>query len=388
MQYTFLHGDHERKEISKTVSHLKDCLKRNFKLFDNSGAHTCNAMGELGLEEPKDTQHKMHHPEPIHSNSMTTLQLIEIEPKKFKIEKIFSAGAVVVQRFSEEGPTQVTLANRTLTLIEINDIGAIKPVENPKTFNDLEFEWMEGTTVWNAPLGIDDLKRKESFFYNGYTLDEPQADIMEALRDNIKKHVDEMNHFHDPTQNKEEAIQKLHHHGIQTILPYFHSLNYDSLSKLKSYYLGLKTDNEMQKSTKNIFFEILPVAGTWPAALLVQEIVMNNDLKSDMETARMITSIPFHVEPVKALVEEFFKVVKSDLPHLQLRFTKSAIDLSYAHLVRRACHEKLSQQECFKDLHIDEFITRFDALEVDDHANLKHMMLVFHNFRRSIRVRI
>jgi hypothetical protein len=102
-----------------------------------------------------------------------------------------------------------------------------------------------------------------------------------------------------------------------------------------------------------------------------------------METTRMLTSIPFHVEPVKALVEEYFKIVKSDLPHLQLPMTKYAIDLSYAHMVKRTCHEHTTQQECFKDLYINEFINRFDALEVDDHAHLQHLMLVFYNFRGS-----
>ena len=98
---------------------------------------------------------------------LTTFQLNKLETKKFKVEKIFSAGAVVVHRFSEAGPTHVTLANRTLTLIEVNAMGAINPVKNPYTFKDLEFEWMEGKTVWNAPLGIEDLRKKESFFYNG-----------------------------------------------------------------------------------------------------------------------------------------------------------------------------------------------------------------------------
>ena len=384
MLYTFTRGDHEQKEISKTVSHFKDCVKRNFKLFDNSGAQSCAADGQV-MHKHEQTHEKQEelHAEPIHSNSMTTLQLMELTPNKFKIQKIFSAGAVVVQRFSVSGPTHVTLANRTLTLMEVKDKGTTDSVENPKSFNDLEFEWMEGKTEWDAPLGLEDLKKKESFFYNGYTLDEPQIDIMEALKDNIKMHVDEMRQFQDPSKNQDEVIQKLHQHGIQTLLPFFHSLNYDSLSKLKSYYLGLNYNNEMQKSTKDIFFEMLPISGTWPAALLVKDMVMNNDLQSDFDTARILTSVPFHVEPVKALVEEFFKLVKSDLPHHQLPFTKSAIDLSYAHMVKKTCMDTMVQEKCFNDLHTHEFIKRFEALSVDDHANLQHYMYVFYNLHGS-----
>merc|ERR1711970_1545779 len=376
MLYTFTRGDHEQKEISKTVSH--------FKLFDNSDAQSCAAQGQMMNEhEPTHEQHEEVHAEPIHSNSITTLQLVELKPDKFNVKKIFSAGAVIVQRFSESGPTHVTLANRTLTLIEVKDKGTTHSVDNPKAFNDLEFEWMEGKTEWDAPLGIEDLKRKGSFFYNGYTLDEPQTDIMEALKDNIKKHVDEMRHFHDPSKNQDEVIQKLHQHDIQTLLSFFHSLNYDSLSKLKSYYIGLSSDNEIQKSTKDIFFEMLPIAGSRPAALLVKDMVMNNDLQSDFDTARLLTSVPFHVEPVKALAEEFFKLVKSDLPHLQLPFTKSAVDLSYAHMVKRTCINTMAKEKCFKDLHTDVFIKRFEALSVDDPAKLQHFMYVFYNLHGS-----
>merc|ERR1719167_1508138 len=122
---------------------------------------------------------KMHHTEPIHSNSMTTFQLKEVASKKFQIEKIFSAGAVVVQRFSEAGPTHVTLANRTLTLMEVKGVGAMGQIADPMEFNDLEFEWIEEKPVRNDPsVTTDDLKQAESFFYNGYMLEETQSDIM------------------------------------------------------------------------------------------------------------------------------------------------------------------------------------------------------------------
>ena len=119
------------KEVSKTVSHIKDCVKRNYKMFDNSGAHSCNGVKDdvhtmwngAMVEEHDKTHHhvtdNMYHPEPIHSTSMSTFQMRELAPKQFKIEQIFSSGAIVVQQFSEEGPTHTTIANRTLTLMEV-----------------------------------------------------------------------------------------------------------------------------------------------------------------------------------------------------------------------------------------------------------------------------
>ena len=45
VEYAFLKGDEaEVMEVSKTVSHLKDCVKRNFKVFDNSDAYSCNGV--------------------------------------------------------------------------------------------------------------------------------------------------------------------------------------------------------------------------------------------------------------------------------------------------------------------------------------------------------
>jgi len=388
VQYTFLNMEKEHHmEMTKSVSHVRDCTKRNFKLFDNSDAHSCNFVKEDALHDHehahKHKMTKMHHTEPIHSNSMTTFQLKEVASNKFQIEKIFSAGAVVVQRFSEAGPTHVTLANRTLTLVEVNSAGSINSVENPQTYNDLEFEWTEGKVDWNNPLTTDDLKAKESFFYNGYTIDEPQSAIMEALKDQIMRHAEELIDFHDPDYHQEETIRKLQEHSMQSVLPFFHALDYNSLTTLKSYYLNMRTDDQLKKSARDIFFEMLPVCGTWPAALVVKDIVMNNELKSDIETAKIVTSVPFHVEPVKAIAEEFFKLVTSNAPHLKLPFTKSAVDLSYAHLVRKTCHELDTKQDCFKILHVDEFVKRFDALTIDDHTNLQHLMLVFNNFRGS-----
>ena len=31
-------------EISKTVSHIKDCKKRNYKIFGNSDSESCNGV--------------------------------------------------------------------------------------------------------------------------------------------------------------------------------------------------------------------------------------------------------------------------------------------------------------------------------------------------------
>jgi len=393
-EYTFMKDDYnEYQEISKAVSHIKDCKKRKFKLFDNSDSHSCNLMQKdrkISSVEDMDMYSKMYrpirenmfddlyHPAPIHSTSMTTYLMKELEPQKLEIQKIFSAGSVMVQMYMENGPTHVTLANRTLTLVESRGLSTVEAVSDPEVLDTLDYHWMETETVWNEPLTVEDLKIKESFFYNGITFDESQKELIKTLKTNIKEYLEEMDHYHDPSKMKDEAITKLHQHGIHKLLPIFHALDYNSLNELKEFYLN--SDN---MESRNIFFELLPIAGTWPASLIIRDIVLNNDFKSDIETARLLTSMPFHVEPVQALVEEFFKLVISSESHLMWPFTRSALDLSYAHLVRKACHDLSTQEQCFKALHIEDFIKRFDALEVDNFVQLQHMMLVLFNFHES-----
>ena len=312
------------KEISKSVSHMKDCRKRNFRLFDNSGSRTCNILRDDGHEhaEVVNNMHSdvMYHTEPIHSTSMTTYLMKELEPEIMEIQKIYSAGAVVVQKFTEKGPTHVTLANRTLTLLEVRGVSSLENVPKPVVFEDLEYHWMEDKTLWNDPTTIDDLKKKESFFHNGFTFDEPQTELMETLKTKIKEFAEELDHYHDPVKNTEEAVRKLHEYGVHKLLPFFHALDYNSIMALKDFYLNLHNIEKMK--TRDIFFELLPVTGTWPAALVIQNMIIKDDLKSDIDTARLLTSIPFHVEPVKALVEEYFKLVTSDKPHLQFPLTR------------------------------------------------------------------
>merc|ERR1712215_352893 len=100
---------------------------------------------------------------------MTTVLMKKLAPEVLNVERIFSSGAVVIQKFEEEGPTVVTLANRTLTLLETRDLGGLEAVQNPEEHNNLDFEWKDRKFLWNENLSLEQLKMKESFFFNGFT---------------------------------------------------------------------------------------------------------------------------------------------------------------------------------------------------------------------------
>ena len=93
----------------------------------------------------------MYHPEPLHSTSMTTILIKKPATEVLEIERTFSSGAIVVQKFEEES-TIVTLANRTLTLPETRDLGGLEAVPNPEELNNLDFKWKERDIFETARL--------------------------------------------------------------------------------------------------------------------------------------------------------------------------------------------------------------------------------------------
>ena len=282
-------------------------------MFDNSDAECCNGIkydyyndrfyNEKKTEEERrqkrEERQRMYRPQPIHATSMTSFIMREKDSQNLDIEKIFSSGAVVVQRFDVEGPTYTTLANRTLYLIEKKDITAEKTVQNPKVYNNLEFEWVQDELRWDEQKSVEELKKRVGGFANGYKLDEDQQAIVELLKKKIKDHVMEMERYIEPVKQRDEAVRRLHENSLQKLIPLVANLDYDNLNTLKQFYLTQRTDDNLIIAQRNIFIEILPVAGTAPAALIIRDIVLNNELNSDLENARILASLPFHIRPIK-----------------------------------------------------------------------------------------
>ena len=427
------------REITKTTTHLRQCKKRNFRVFDMAESRTCNIMDEDKMDDKmmfrpygydkfsrkEDTEtgrftseqeHEHYYgekvfreyfrPEPINSGSMTTFVMKEVQPEEYQLKMIFSRGMVITNLYMTEdedlmgerkGLTQMATANRTLYLKDVKGLGGLEAVQNPETLESLEFQWMDDKHKWDDVVALPDMKKAEATYYNGYKqIDETQDVIMDGLKTYIKNFVYEMLHYHDIDGNRVDVIEKLHKYNLGYLLPYFRSLNYDSLMTLKNYYLQLEKtvrptrpilDHEKKYEDKmyerDIFLEVLPMTGSSASALAVMDIVKNNDLMDDLLNARLINSIPFHVDGFKSLIDEFYKLVTSNIDHLKWQFTRSALELSYASLVRKTCRLIPDLDQCYKDFKIEDFINKFDALSVNDHNLLNHYMLVFYNFRDS-----
>ena len=423
-------------EITKTTSHLRDCKNRNFRINDMSETECCNLSDrdqmsgdrvfenfgydrkyerdedrqrriedeQKGITYTDKTYKPMFYPDPVNSGAMTTFLMREDGPENYKLNKIFSSGHVVISQYMTEdemltgerkGLTQFAWTNRTLYLKEVKDLGGLESVQNPIEESNLEFKFKDDKVLtWDENISVEDLKKKEAHYYSGYNrLEESQDKIIQALKNKLHMYVEDMITYHDIDGNREEVIEKLHKYNVATLLTFFRSLNYDSFMTLKDYYLQLektgddkKYEVKRNKYEKDLFFEILPITGSWASAMAVKDIVKKNDLNDDLENAKLLRSVPFHVDGVKTLVDQYWQLVAGGAPHLEKQFTRSAVRLAYAHLVRKTCLATTIDKDldqCFKSLKIETFIQEFEQFDVKDHNLLSHYMSVFYNFKDS-----
>jgi len=403
VEYTYEKNENTNHRIvTKSLSHLKDCVNRRYRLFSNLNGYTCNAvdpssveheLGRMSAQDHAAAMRQTYTPtEPLFSDSTASFVLAPVAGEEaFRIEKMFRYGNEIVQPFGEAGASQFAVTNTTFILKEVkpspNDIS----VHDPETFNNVEFEF-EDFFTWNASI---DLKKREHFFRSGYFIDEDQTTLKHGLEQGIEDFVIEMEK-HKIYYTTQDEIEKMHKEGVQKILPFLYTLDYQTLRSVKDkYYSDATTETGVYR--KNVFIEMLPMAGTNPAAVLIKEMIEKKEFETDADTARIITSVPFHIrKPTKTLV----KLYESLLTIGESSFTKMAIPLAFAHLVRRTCevtapqpyqevannNNKYAQEkrDCLEQLlnpYIDQFLEKFDKVSVDDHEQLNHYLMVLYNFR-------
>merc|ERR1712172_468775 len=265
-------------EITKTTSHMRDCRNRNYRISYVDELECCNL-----------SDRDQGNGDRVFENGVFDRKYVkEEEPKNFKINKIFSSGHVVISQYMTEdemltgqrkGLTQYAWTNRTLYLKEVKALGGLESVQNPIEQDNLEYKYKDDKVLkWDEDISVDDLKKKEAHYYSGYNrLEESQDKIIQALKNKIHMYVEEMITYHDIDGNREEVIEKLHKYNVATLLTFFRSLNYDSFMTLKDYYLQLERTGDDNKYEKDLFFEILPITGSWASAMAVKDIVKNND---------------------------------------------------------------------------------------------------------------
>ena len=411
VQYTYENNENaEYAVVTKGVDHLSHCVNRRYRFFTNVGGHTCNADPTMEhkflkfLSKPEHAQDyasamlQSYTPtEPLFSEATNRFYLLPTGGNgNYRIEKLFTFGNVIVQPFSEEGASYVAVANSTLTLKELKSIsGDSITVADPETFTSLEYQFVEGDRTWQTPV---DLKAREHLFRMGYYIDETQESLRQAFVYGLEAFVKELLTYKIQYHTADE-IEKLHREGIQRLFPMFYTLDYESLKSLKDDFFKDKVGSQ-SITKRNIFTEMLSMAGTNPSAVLIKEMVKAKEFVSDVDAAKAITSVPFHIrQPNKDLVKLYedlldFSECCTDT------FTKMAIPLAFSHLVRRTCelttphpyqkevnaNNKYAQEkrDCIDQLlnpYADRFFKKFESYQNEDHDELDHYMMVLYNLR-------
>jgi len=407
VQYT-LEQNHnvDYKVVTKAVSHLKDCVNRRYRLFQNMEGVTCNAdptMERKFMKVLREPEHSSDYAsamlqaytptEPLFSESTTTFLLVPTDGDNYKIQKLVSFGNIIVQPFGEEGASHSTIANTTMILKEVRNSADDINVSSAETYDNVEFAFENGDWSWDKNF---DLKERDNFFVTGYHVEESQETFQQGLKRKIESFVHEMEEYklHYHTQDE---IQKYHKEGLAHIFPFFYPLNYESLKTLKDLYVTKTGQSGIFE--KNVFFEVLAMAGTNPAAVLIQEMALANEFDSDKDTARFITEVPFNIrKPSKQLVKLYERLIENLNNYQPL--TKMAIPLAFAHLVRRTCelatphpfqiqengNNKYAhlKRECLNEFlnpYVEEAFRRFNSLSEDQHEEMDQLLMIMYNFR-------
>ena len=405
VQYAFIENDNtDYRYLKKSVSHLKDCVNRRYKYFNSLNGYSCNADTNMDrdltniLEKPETAADfatymlQSYTPtEPLFSESTSTHTLGHVSGDQYKIEKLSTFGTIRVQPFSVEGATFNTKANTTMYLKEIRAASDSINVDAAESFDNVEYQFKDGDWTWDKEF---DLKEREDLLNTEFELDEDQETIKQEFQKHLDAFITEMTTYRTQYYSKDE-VDKQHKEGIKRLVFLLTPLNYNSLKSLKDLYF---TDNsETGVFKKNIYTEVLSMAGSNPAAVLIMEMVQENGFKSDALSSKAITLVPFNIRrPNKKLVqmyENLLSFAESAEP-----LTKMAIPLSFARLVRRTCelatphnyqnvkneNNRYShlKKECNEQLitpWVQKYFKKFMA--TDDHELQDHYLMVLYNLR-------
>jgi len=406
VQYTYENSPNsEYHVVTKAVSHISDCINRSYKMFNSFYGKTCRnkrvftprMFSKLESEETmvdyiSKLNQQYQSPEPMYSDSTTTIFMRPNEDGVYTVEKFFTAGAVMAHPFGKKGASKWTLANRTFILKSVGPSTRNITVEG-STYEGVAFEWEENDRSWDTDV---DLKKKESFFRNGYTLDEEQDIIWNNLYQKIFDFVEEQKNHKTNYETKEDR-DELHSSGIHRLLTWFFPLDYDSLSSLKEKIFN--DDSYDGLVAKEIFMELLPMTGTLPSASLVFDMVMNSEYRDEKDLAKALTSVPFHIrKPNKNLVEQWEGLLENEFAGG--KFSQMAAYMSFSHLVRRTCelaapqsyqkvdndNNRFAQRktECLEELlnpMIEKYFEEFLTIEKDQMNELNKYISMFANFK-------
>jgi hypothetical protein len=237
------------------------------------------------------------------------------------LTKVVSGGYLQYSIFGPKGHTQYSWTSTNAFLQEIKSSGFTKipAPSNAQTFTDLKY-------VFESKFTADDSLDVPVAFYSHYAEAVTDEAVLKAASDRVYENIQKLADSLETVKVFEDT-HAFHKTSPFTIIPDVALLHY---SHLKTLYTRVKNDNKY--ITTKLFLDTLVVAGTGPAAKLVQEIASST---TDTRTlANLIAPLPNYVHnPTEKLLAQFETLINPALPKHNLRI----IEFAFASLISRTC---------------------------------------------------
>ena len=299
--------------IVKTTSHTTDCENRVYRLVDDFRGYRCDSQSmNSGMNYP--------------SSQGTDVYVLEKKGSTYQVNAMVSTSAFMAQYFEEEGSAQSIFTNSTSILTGAKSSpGDISVSGNSIT--DLSYEFSDSEYAWDKTR---DLKAREAFFSSGMYFKED----LNTVKNAIKKGIAFQKTILDTLDKDRDAIAKAHKYGINSLMPAFYALDYDSIMSLADDFFSDKSESGVTKA--NIFGELLGSTGTAPSAVAIRDLIIQGRFDNDRDAARALTGIGYHLHRgSKQLLKEMEKLF--DITENLGRFTKMAVPRAFGNMVRATC---------------------------------------------------
>ena len=318
-----LHGDCEISYtvsddlLVKSVSHMRDCKNRRYKLLDDYRGHRC----DMDWKEPQ----KKESTDGLFSVASTTYKLKK-NGGSYTIESMETSQALISQLYQTEGMTQhVRVLVSSKLVAQRSSSGDISA--SGETIDNLYYEFADSEYKWNQDR---DLKAREPFFSMGSYFEDDQQTLKAALMKTMNVIYSGLHSHNNPTDHDE--VQKKHKNNIESAYMILFAMDYSTLKSVHDDLFLDKSDKGIWMA--NMFNEYLGNTGTTASAMVVRDLILENKFDNHRDAARVLSAVAFHIRrPNTQLVREYEKLLTHDAE----AWLKMAIPLSFSHLVKMTC---------------------------------------------------
>lgn len=192
----------------------------------------------------------------------------------YDLHSVYVEGNTMLQTFESTGETQLIISKLTLTFATSNEIVKAADVQSHMA--------VEKSSLIIEEHSISDVTGERQTFESD-ELVRGVIEMLGSLADSLENgHI----HFNEPYE-----------HRVVEVLSRFRRCNLDSL---KSLYQSINVGSSYRQETmRNLFYDIIPRAGTRASVLLTRNLIIEN-LCKPTTAIQLLISLPFHITEMSA----------------------------------------------------------------------------------------